>query len=85
MSGPIETMGLLVADGGMHAPLLALFGWLPGLVFGLPLVLVASIIFAATHHESPEGIRVATIQWLGWLGGILGAVLAVVLVVGWLV
>jgi hypothetical protein len=58
---------------------------LPGIVFGLPLVLVASLVFAATHHESPEGIRRAALQWVGWLGGILAVVLAVVLVVGWLV
>jgi uncharacterized integral membrane protein len=58
---------------------------LPGLLFGLPLVGVASLVFAATHRESPEGIRRAALQWVGWLGGILGVVLVLVLVVGWLV
>ncbi len=58
---------------------------IPGLVFGLPLILLASFVFAATHHESPERIRDATIHWVVWLVGILGIVLAIVAVLGWLV
>ncbi|MFM8283772.1 MAG: hypothetical protein ACKOCW_09470 [Planctomycetaceae bacterium] len=59
-------------------------GSLPGILVGLPLVVVASVIFAATHHERPDAILRATIHWIGWIGGILGAVLVAVLVLGWL-
>ena len=51
----------------------------PGFLFGLPLVALASLVFAATHHEDP-----AAIHWTVWLGGILGMVLAGVLLLGWL-
>jgi hypothetical protein len=44
---------------------------------------LASLIFAATHHEDPAEIRFATIHWAVWLGGILGLVLAAVLLLGW--
>lgn len=54
----------------------------PGLAFGVPLLIAASFVFAATHHEDPEVIRGAMLQWLAWLGVILGAVLAVVLLIG---
>ena len=56
----------------------------PGIAFGVPLILVAAVVFAATHHESPQAIGRATIQWIGWLGGILGAVLVAVSLLGWL-
>ncbi|MFM7245620.1 MAG: hypothetical protein ACKO40_15805 [Planctomycetaceae bacterium] len=56
----------------------------PGLVFGLPLALVAAIVFAATHHEDPAAIRRATLEWIGWLFGILGGVLVAVWLVSWL-
>ena len=56
----------------------------PGIFFGLPLVALASLIFAATHHEDPAEIRLATVHWTVWLGGMLGMVLAVVLLLGWL-
>ena len=66
-------------------PLLAtLAGRVPGIFFGLPLVALASLIFAATHHEDPAAIRLATVHWMVWLGGMLGMVLAVVLLLGWL-
>ena len=55
----------------------------PGIFFGLPLVALASLVFAATHHEDPAEIRFATIHWAVWLGGILGLVLAAVLLLGW--
>jgi hypothetical protein len=63
---------------------LTLLDRVPGIVFGLPLVLVAAIVFAATHHEDPAAIRRATLEWIGWLGGILGAVLVAVWLVSWL-
>lgn len=56
----------------------------PGLVFGLPLLVVASLVFAATRHEDPAAIRRVALEWLGWLGGVLGGVLIAVLVLGWL-
>jgi hypothetical protein len=56
----------------------------PGIFFVLPLVAIASLVFAATHHEDPAAIRLATIHWTVWLGGILGVVLAVVLLLGWI-
>lgn len=56
----------------------------PGLVFGLPLLVAASLVFAATRHEDPPVIRRVALEWLGWLGGVLGAVLVAVLVLGWL-
>jgi len=57
----------------------------PGVFFGLPLLALASLIFAATHHEDPAAIGLATVHWAVWLGGILGVVLAAVLLLGWLV
>jgi len=62
----------------------SLAGRVPGIFFGLPLVALASLIFAATHHEDPAAIRLATVHWMVWLGGMLGVVLAVVLLLGWL-
>ena len=56
---------------------------IPGIFFGLPLVALASLIFAATHHEDPAEIRFATVHWAVWIGGILGLVLAAVLLLGW--
>ena len=56
---------------------------IPGIFFGLPLVALASLIFAASHHEDPAEIRFATVHWAVWLGGILGLVLAAVLLLGW--
>ena len=55
----------------------------PGIFFGLPLILVASCVFAATHHENPSRILEAMIHWIVWLGGILGVVFAIVAVLGW--
>lgn len=68
----------------VHAfPLLASFAdRVPGLFFGLPLLALASLVFAATHHEDPAAIGLATVHWTVWLGGILGVVLAVVLLLG---
>ena len=69
----------------LESPLLAsLAGRVPGIFFGLPLVALASLIFAATHHEDPAQIRLATVHWTVWLGGMLGMVLAAVLLLGWL-
>ncbi len=56
----------------------------PGVFFGLPLLALASLVFAATHHEDPAAIGYAAVHWAVWLGGILGVVLAVVLLLGWL-
>ncbi len=64
-------------------PLLASFAdRVPGLFFGLPLLALASLVFAATHHEDPAAIGIATVHWTVWLGGILGLVLAAVLLLG---
>lgn len=65
-------------------PTAMLPGGFPGVLLGLPLLIVASLVFAATHHESPAAIGRATVQWIVWLGGILGAVLVVVTLLGWL-
>lgn len=65
------------------APLVASFAdRVPGIFFGLPLLALASLVFAATHHEDPAAIGLATVHWTVWLGGILGVVLAVVLLLG---
>ena len=50
------------------------------LFFSLPLIAAASVVFAATHHESPPAIWRATAEWMMWLAGILGAVLLVVFI-----
>jgi FtsH-binding integral membrane protein len=64
-------------------PVLATFAdRVPGVFFGLPLLALASLIFAATHHEDPAAIGIATVHWTVWIGGILGVVLAVVLLLG---
>ncbi|RLS78706.1 MAG: hypothetical protein DWI03_03505 [Planctomycetota bacterium] len=63
----------------------ALADSVPGVVFGMPLLALASLIFAATHHEDPAAIGMATVHWAVWLGGILGLVLAAVLLLGWMV
>jgi hypothetical protein len=80
------TMTLMaIAPWLLETPLLAsLAGRVPGIFFGLPLVALASLIFAATHHEDPAAIRLAAVHWTVWLGGMLGMVLAVVLLLGWL-
>ncbi|MFM8891860.1 MAG: hypothetical protein ACKOTB_09625 [Planctomycetia bacterium] len=76
---------LLAAAVAFPSPVLAsLAGRVPGIIFGLPLVALASLIFAATHHENPADIRLATVHWTVWLGGMLGIVLAFVLLLGWL-
>ena len=76
---------MAIAPWLLETPLLAsLAGRVPGLFFGLPLVALASLIFAATHHEDPAAIRLAAVHWTVWLGGMLGIVLAVVLLLGWL-
>jgi cytochrome c oxidase assembly factor CtaG len=64
--------------------LLALLGRLPSLLLGLPLIVLASLVFAATRHEDPAAIRRATLEWIAWLGGVLGLVLAAVAVLAWL-
>jgi hypothetical protein len=56
----------------------------PGVFFGLPLMALASFVFAATHHEEEEAIGMATLHWTVWMGGVLGLVLAIVLLLGWL-
>ena len=63
--------------------LAALVDRVPGIFFGLPLVALASLVFAATHHEDPAEIRFGTVHWAVWLGGILGLVIAAVLLLGW--
>lgn len=63
-------------------PVATLADRVPGFLFGLPLVALASLVFAATHHEDPAAIRLATVHWMVWLGGILGVVLAGVLLLG---
>jgi hypothetical protein len=76
---------MAIAPWLLETPLLAsLAGRVPGIFFGLPLVALASLIFAATHHEDPAAIRLAAVHWTVWLGGMLGMVLAVVLLLGWL-
>ena len=81
----IMTTLLAAAAAGFPSPVLAsLAGRVPGIIFGLPLVALASLIFAATHHENPADIRLATVHWTVWLGGMLGIVLAFVLLLGWL-
>ena len=85
MEATIALALMAVSPWLVQAPLLAsLAGRVPGIFFGLPLVALASLIFAATHHEDPAQIRLATVHWTVWLGGMLGMVLAAVLLLGWL-
>lgn len=71
----------------IDAPVAVVFAQLadrvPGIVLGLPLVALASLVFAATRHEDPAAIGWAAVHWAVWLGGILGVVLAAVLLMGW--
>ncbi len=53
---------------------------IPMIFFSLPLIAAASVVFAATHHESPQVILRATAEWAMWLAGILGGVLLVVFI-----
>ncbi|NDC63452.1 MAG: hypothetical protein EBZ59_05580 [Planctomycetia bacterium] len=77
------TISLMAAV--LAAPVLAtLADRVPGVFFGLPLLALASLVFAATHHEDPAEIRFAAVHWAVWLGGILGLVLATVLLLGWM-
>ena len=48
--------------------------------FSLPLIAAASVVFAATHLESPPAIWRASAEWVMWLAGILGGVLLVVFI-----
>ncbi len=76
-------MSSLCLAASLIVPLVATFAErAPGVFFGLPLLALASLIFAATHHEDPAAIGIATVHWTVWLGGVLGVVLAVVLLVG---
>ncbi len=76
-------MSALCLAASLASPILATFAdRVPGMFFGLPLLALASLIFAATHHEDPAAIGLATVHWTVWLGGILGVVLAVVLLLG---
>ena len=72
----------------MPIPLVALvatvFDRIPGVVYGLPLLVVAAVVFAATHHEDSAAIGRATLEWIGWLVGILGGVLVAVWLLNWL-
>ncbi len=70
---------------GIVSLLASLVDRVPGLLFVLPLVALASLIFAATHHEDPIEIRYATVHWMVWIGGILGVVLGAVILLGWMV
>lgn len=74
---------VFVATFAVPILLASLADRVPGIFFGLPLVALASLVFAATHHEDPAEIRFATIHWAVWLGGILGLALAAVLLLGW--
>lgn len=78
IAGPAAAVAMLV-------PVMAhALDRVPGLALGLPLLVAASIVFAATRHEDPAAIRRVTLQWLGWLGGVLGAVLVAVRLLAWL-
>ena len=76
--------GFLLASAWPLALLATFADRVPGIFFGLPLLALASLIFAATHHEDPAAIGLASVHWTVWLGGILGLVLAVVLLLGWI-
>ena len=76
----VEDDDLLVAP--QPARLAQLADRVPGVFFGLPLLALASLVFAATRHEDPAAIGLATVHWAVWLGGILGLVLATVLLFG---
>ena len=54
---------------------------IPMLLFGLPLVVAASLVFAGTHHESTAAIKWAFLEWAVWLVGILGVVVVVVMLI----
>jgi hypothetical protein len=82
--GAICTEALSVALPSGALLLATLADRVPGIFFGLPLVALASLVFAATHHEDPAAIGLATVHWSVWLGGILGIVLAAVLLLGWM-
>lgn len=56
----------------------------PGIILGLPIVAIASLVFAATRHEDPAVIRRVTLQWIVWMGGVLGGVLVAVRLLAWL-
>jgi hypothetical protein len=77
-----EALSASLPSGGLLLATLA--DRVPGIFFGLPLVALASLVFAATHHEDPAAIGLATVHWSVWLGGILGIVLAAVLLLGWM-
>ena len=74
----------MVSLATILVPLLAasLLDRVPGLAFGVPILIAASFVFAATHHEDPDAIRGAMLQWLVWLGVILGALLGFVVLLG---
>ena len=47
----------------MTCPVIAVLAdRVPGIAFGVPLILVAAVVFAATHHESPQAIGRASIE-----------------------
>ena len=78
-------IAMATSHGLPSTPLLATLAEnVPGIFYALPLVALASLIFAATHHEDPAEIRFATLHWAVWLGGILGTVFVAVMLLGWM-
>ncbi|MEX2357253.1 MAG: hypothetical protein WEE51_02920, partial [Pirellulaceae bacterium] len=69
----------------MNTPL-ALFGILPGislLLYAMPLIVVVSLVYAATRHEVWQPILKHALDTGIWITGFMGVVFVVLLFLGW--
>ncbi|MEX0793364.1 MAG: hypothetical protein WD045_09525 [Pirellulaceae bacterium] len=65
---------------------LALFGILPGislLLYAMPLIVVVSLVYAATRHEVWQPILKHALDTGIWITGFMGVVFVVLLFLGW--
>jgi len=49
--------------------------------YSLPLIVVVSVVYAATRYERPDDILVGTVRSIVWVCGFMGIIFAVLWVV----
>jgi hypothetical protein len=64
-------------------PHFLLFGAINQLWYALPLILVISLVYAATRHELMGPILVHAVRLGVWITGFMVAIFAVLLAVSW--
>ncbi|HEX4144352.1 MAG TPA: hypothetical protein VHY91_12660 [Pirellulales bacterium] len=64
-------------------PHFLLFGAINQLWYALPLILVISLVYAATRHELMSPILLHAVRLGVWIAGFMAAIFAVLLAVSW--